>query len=332
MSSTLENRYRGMLRLYPRRWREENGNAVIGTLLDVAEAEQRTRPTRRERLDLVASAIEAHLSGLGSPAVRSVIAGVSLSIGAVIAWASFVFSTLMPWAVWHHFGQTTGTPPTAPGIPPALLAFAWTVALVGGLTRNRRLTVIALVLASVFAIVGTFASYHHTLFWDAEYPSTPAFLALAALTALVGQPHRGAIGLGLAGMIGGSVFAFWYVIPADFSGPAVSTSNLHQWDALRFGIWGGMLNFGNLAWPCILVTFAAMAMTLAQRTKAATAMLLFLLPWFGAWIADGVKHHYLWTVGAIPIAVICGCVAVFAGIMLDRRLRERRQRRQRQLV
>ncbi|MEV7631009.1 hypothetical protein AB0N64_01220 [Microbacterium sp. NPDC089318] len=46
--SALENRYRRLLRWYPRPWREQNGEMLIGTALDVAEAEGRTRPSGGE--------------------------------------------------------------------------------------------------------------------------------------------------------------------------------------------------------------------------------------------------------------------------------------------
>lgn len=51
--STLEDRYRRLLRWYPRPWRRQNGEALIGTALDAAEAEARTRPTVAEMREMI---------------------------------------------------------------------------------------------------------------------------------------------------------------------------------------------------------------------------------------------------------------------------------------
>lgn len=45
---SLESRYRSLLRWYPRAWRSSDGEVLIGTLLDVAEAEDRSFPTAAE--------------------------------------------------------------------------------------------------------------------------------------------------------------------------------------------------------------------------------------------------------------------------------------------
>ncbi|PYD01274.1 hypothetical protein B4U78_006800 [Microbacterium esteraromaticum] len=50
--STLEARYRRLLQWYPRPWREQNGEVLIGTALDAAEAEGRTRPAAVEILQM----------------------------------------------------------------------------------------------------------------------------------------------------------------------------------------------------------------------------------------------------------------------------------------
>lgn len=45
---TLANRYRALLRWYPRGWRTTHGEVMLGTLLDAAETEGRTAPTAAE--------------------------------------------------------------------------------------------------------------------------------------------------------------------------------------------------------------------------------------------------------------------------------------------
>lgn len=53
MSKELEQKFRRLLHAYPKQWRERHGEAFLGTLLDEAEAEGRTRPTVSMRLSLI---------------------------------------------------------------------------------------------------------------------------------------------------------------------------------------------------------------------------------------------------------------------------------------
>jgi hypothetical protein len=46
--TSLEKKYRAAVRWYPRRWRRANGDALVGTLLDRAEAEGRAHPNHSE--------------------------------------------------------------------------------------------------------------------------------------------------------------------------------------------------------------------------------------------------------------------------------------------
>lgn len=52
-------RFRRLLALYPARWQAEHGEAYLGVMLDLAEADARTRPTARERVSLL-----RHLAGV----------------------------------------------------------------------------------------------------------------------------------------------------------------------------------------------------------------------------------------------------------------------------
>lgn len=70
---------RNVLRLYPQRWRDEFEQEVIGTLLDVAESEQRTRPSLAELVPLA-------LRGAWLRARGSVVFWVGLVIIAVMIW------------------------------------------------------------------------------------------------------------------------------------------------------------------------------------------------------------------------------------------------------
>ncbi|ABW13506.1 hypothetical protein Franean1_4119 [Parafrankia sp. EAN1pec] len=75
----LESTYRQLLRCYPRRWRQDNGDEVVATLLDAADADGRTRPTPGDVADLVVHGLAARC-------------GASLG--------------LVPAAVWHRIATT----------------------------------------------------------------------------------------------------------------------------------------------------------------------------------------------------------------------------------
>lgn len=120
-------RFRRLLALYPAQWQAENGEAMLGVMLDAAEAEGRTGPTAREALSTLGHAttrwrsrVQARrhddallrsFSALGPAAVVS---------GAVLAVLGLGFGELAP--------VLTGTP-TVRG-PEPLLGFTTTAVLV----------------------------------------------------------------------------------------------------------------------------------------------------------------------------------------------------------
>jgi len=77
---TLDWSTRSALRLYPESWRAENEAVVVGTLLDVAESEQRSRPALGELLPLAAR-------GAWMRARTSLAFWLGLGIIAVMLWA-----------------------------------------------------------------------------------------------------------------------------------------------------------------------------------------------------------------------------------------------------
>jgi hypothetical protein len=85
MSTILERQYRRTLRWYPSSWRSQHEDAVIGTLLDVAEGENRSRPRLGEQLNLAANGMLTRI-GLFLPArVRDGVATVALATGTAFA-------------------------------------------------------------------------------------------------------------------------------------------------------------------------------------------------------------------------------------------------------
>ncbi|ROP44401.1 MULTISPECIES: hypothetical protein [unclassified Rathayibacter] len=86
MSTTLERQYRRLLHWYPRTWREEHEEALIGTLLDTADAENRTAPSPTEEWNLAWNGLATHFSRL-SPGARTATLTIALGNAAFIGLA-----------------------------------------------------------------------------------------------------------------------------------------------------------------------------------------------------------------------------------------------------
>lgn len=93
MTSALEARYRRLLRSYPSRWRAANGEVVLGTLLDVADAEGRDRPTAAERRTLVVDGL-AHRLDRRVAVVSASTAFVAAVLGSVSFFLTLELSRL----------------------------------------------------------------------------------------------------------------------------------------------------------------------------------------------------------------------------------------------
>ncbi|GAA2891970.1 hypothetical protein [Microbacterium esteraromaticum] len=83
----LEDRYRRLLRWYPLAWRLQNGEALIGTALDAAEAEARTRPTVAEAREMILHGI-AHRATVRAALSAAVLALLCTAASQVVAVTS----------------------------------------------------------------------------------------------------------------------------------------------------------------------------------------------------------------------------------------------------
>lgn len=84
MTRSAEDRYRRLLRWYPRAWRRANEAVVLGTMLDVAEHEGRSRPTARQHASVMVHGLGVRMD------VRSAL--VAALIGLVVAAAAGALS------------------------------------------------------------------------------------------------------------------------------------------------------------------------------------------------------------------------------------------------
>lgn len=90
-----------MLRWYPQRWRNAHGDALLGVMLDAAEAEGRKSPTPAERRSAAMHGLGARLDerfALVSAAVATAVAGIMLIAFVIGAQELSLFAQpLVPW-------------------------------------------------------------------------------------------------------------------------------------------------------------------------------------------------------------------------------------------
>lgn len=264
----LEIAYRRLLRCYPPRWRHENGDEVVATLLDVADADGRTRPSPGDVANLLLHGFAARFGaslGLVPAVVRHRIAILALASVATLSLCLFVVAEVVPEPY-----PTTGYPQSSTGLtfgpfvtlgaalyPLPVLAF---VAAAAGAGRVAR-AVLWLTCLAVCAVV--LAAAHS----DAERPQLYLLMVLFLLAgmAAAGLPptvHRRGlfaatmvIGLFLAGAMARSVAYFHQV----YSGAS------WNWPFLAYRGPGGFLDTVEMIVPAAGGLGAVVAIAVSMR-------------------------------------------------------------------
>lgn len=281
-TSTLESSYRSMLRWYPRAWRDDNADAMIGILLDQADGESRTRPTAAERLNLASNGLRARarlVSGFLPEHALERGAALSLGLGTAFSVAYLVLYEWSPW--WHdprpHSPQTFG-----PFLTPASLIYLlWIAAFIAfllGLRRSFRVMLAGVLVAlavvpPVSACFGFFwmtrlesYSYGTRVSSEASVSLLPdgatfVFLGMLALVALAGNPRRRAdrFTVVIAGIGSVPLFAFMRLSRLAIPVPIWQLGDGVFWaDDLRLAIAIGLLGMTAIVLSaCGLPSWAA---------------------------------------------------------------------------
>jgi hypothetical protein len=148
MSSSLETRYRHLLRWYPEAWRKEHEDVVLGTMLDMADDIGRTRPSIRELGSVVLHGLGFRMSGK-TAFIASLIGLILATVaGALSVWGTPSLSALgLSWVVSS----------LTVGVVPCLAAFGLlAVARVRGFLSPPR--AVAAAALSVVAFASSFLS------------------------------------------------------------------------------------------------------------------------------------------------------------------------------
>jgi len=289
--SPVEAEARRLLRWFPASWRRAHAEALIGTLLDAADAEQRDRLTGVERRDLVLSGLRERGLALVPLPVREAAASIALGVGAGLAtlqlgleWAPGV-----PKPAWY--GDYGFGPFVSAG---AVVDLLWLAALVLGLVRQR---VAMIVVLAVSVVAGLALVVLPSSPWTASRP--PAYgllvMALLAMTACI-APLR---------------TRHLVVLAAASSGIL-----------LAVGLWGGLQAGGFLGtrlffWRLdpyfvgMIVADAALLLLCARQRVLAPAVLLACGP---AWLVLEVRWAVLHdvTTGAVQLVAAAAVLAIVA--------------------
>lgn len=178
------------MRWYPKHWRAANETAVVGTLLDQAEDEQRTSPSRGELTNLRWNAIRSRLGyaeRLFDQDIRNRAASLVLGIGAAVSISGIAQTVVGQWA-FSTFGAaarvwTAGPFAMVCDIPFVLWILAFVAMLLGSKTVSRWLTI-----ATIPALI--VARVYEDHIGQVVWISTTAVIALGlfAVVAAVGTP------------------------------------------------------------------------------------------------------------------------------------------------
>jgi hypothetical protein len=277
--SALEARYRAALRWYPRAWRAENADAIVGVMLDQAEAEGRTAPARGELRNLLSSGVGQRVERYAPQDVRDRVATIALAIGVAYSLIMFVLSEWAPFATsgpsndWMLPTGPAYRAPSSIGFGPfasvMVIVFAmWIVAFALVLLRfSRSATAVLLLTAPLLFWVRSVRSDDI----GAMQPTTAALILIGALAALasVGRPARTGR-RAVAAVTGATTIAIVTLMRVGGMAP------LHDGRLV-----GYIYTFAVLHAPAIasVLVVAGVALAMARRRAWSTAALVVAAPW-----------------------------------------------------
>lgn len=187
---SLEGVYGFALRAYPRSWRAERRDEVLGVLMDSAADRQAVRPRAVEVANLIVHGMAARVATLTRPVgdgVRAVVARTALCSLTVLSLLLVAFGEVWPWkgagavqAPSSWFDGTVGPFFTVGGPSLTLLLVACSCAYLG---RTRIVTAVVPACAAVLVVSAVAASFLGL--------NRPAVWAVFGVTVLAGLTRVG---------------------------------------------------------------------------------------------------------------------------------------------
>jgi hypothetical protein len=199
MSAAMERRYRAALDWYPKVWRDANGEAMLGTLLDEAEATGREWPRLAELTNLALFGLHArvrHVFAVVPAGVRDRASALALGAGAGFALVMFLGAEWAPWAPnGPRNGWASEWHVPVPGFGPFASAGSvfyalWILAAVAAAIGFARVASVVLAATIVYSVVLTAPTAYDRMTAMAPPEGTLLLLAVLAVIAMLGDPTR----------------------------------------------------------------------------------------------------------------------------------------------
>ncbi|WP_433013118.1 hypothetical protein [Kribbella sp. CA-294648] len=191
--------YRAVLKCYPRWWRDQHGDEVLGVLLDSADARGRT--DLGDLLNLVAHAVRLRLNSSGPPTlvqgIRNRVSVIAVTLVAAISVNFLIFGEWAPWdpgtsMVVSPIGNlTTGLICYVAGLLAAIAVAVGRAQAARWLAAFSGLSALAMILPPIEQFAETFG-------FTRPPGAILGFLAAICVLVVAGEPrrpdgHRGAV-------------------------------------------------------------------------------------------------------------------------------------------
>lgn len=275
----METFYRRLLVCYPRRWRAEHADALLGVLLDVATAgDDRFRPNPAIVADVALHGLRTRASAIGSflpSTVRDRAAMIALGSGSAISVVFLMFGEWRP--AIDNFGHV-------PTMTPSIVGYlGWILALASAIVARPRVSRLLLVLTLVATVMAPAISSVQ----DMARPPLwlMLFLAMLCTVACLGRAssYPGArpqvIAISTAGVCSG--------IAAAVAGAADQSDEFYRatgafpvfgdtsaYTAAAVAVAAALLLMGRRAWAGALAMNAIVWASLAILTPAGAGLLV----------------------------------------------------------
>ncbi|NII39426.1 hypothetical protein E9228_000045 [Curtobacterium flaccumfaciens] len=315
-NTRLEQDYGRALGWYPTRWRRTHGLAMLGTLLDVADGEGRSRPAPGELAELRWQGVRERVNAVVPDDVRVLAA--SIGTGAAAGFA-LVYLLAVSWVPW---GPPPGTAwPDLPAFGPfrnagVLFAVPILLGALAALGRQRMLAHLAGVLA-VLGLVVARITVQATENWNGPGTTTLVTVAALVVVANLGAPRdRRALGIAFGVVAAGL---------ALFAGLQLPTG--HPFESTLFGdsgLWGTAVNPALLGVVGVLVLVTVVELVRGRHGVLAAALAVAWLPWA---VAGTITLRYFAAEDAASVLMAVGSTLMaLTALVIARRVPQRSRR------
>lgn len=313
MSETLSDRFERALRWYPQAWRNENGAAVIGTLLDVAQSEGRTSPRRSELANLTLMGIGARVDRWVSWRARTLVSSISLGAGVASAAIFFVVHMWSPWTVEN--GLYVGGIQYVAADPPrtldaGMVVYAlWGGAFVFALCHRRKSARAVLVVTAIIPFAFRGIAALQGAGWYGLMTTTSALFTMLALLSLISRWQLRIVGISAV-----VTAASLMVLEIGIGFPARSF-----WSDRTF--WHQIASLGNISMVIVAGLIATLILAAYKQRDTAQVVLVFLMPMLVLVFVEVLRGD---PVEGFGTPLVVGALALGLGFGIYRTVKSRR--------